>query len=212
MFRHLERRGARFDEIVDLGCGNGDWTVALAARARRLTAVDFTEPFLELVRQRLAGLPRAPGAELELELTCADLGSYTFARPCDLVVAGAVLQYLGDAELAGLLARCREALQPRRGALYLRATVARWAERRAKQGNGYQAIYRSAAWYREQLARAGFTIHHHQVATDFVADEIGRALLPGALWPLAALPVRALRRSYRFFYRTDVLACVCSPS
>lgn len=212
MFRHLEQRGASFDEIVDLGCGNGDWTVALAARARRLTAVDFTEPFLELVRQRLAELPADRPRPAELELTCADLGSYAFSRPCDLVVAGAVLQYLGDAELAGLLARIRAALLPRRGALYLRATVSRWAERRAKHGNGYQAIYRSAPWYLEQLARAGFTVAHHQVATDFVADEIGRALLPGALWPLAALPVRALRRGYRFFYRTDVLACVCAPS
>lgn len=212
MFRHLERRGASFEEIVDLGCGNGDWTVALAARARRLTAVDFTEPFLELVRQRLAGLQGSLPAGLELEFTCADLGGYTFARPCDLVVAGAVLQYVGDAEIAGLLARIRQALQPRRGALYLRATVSRWAERRAKQGDGYQAIYRSAAWYLDQLARAGFTVERSQVATDFVADEIGRAVLPGALWPLAAFPVRALRRSYRFFYRTDVLACVCTPA
>lgn len=208
MFRHLERRGASFDEVVDLGCGNGDWTVALAARARRLTAVDFTEPFLELVRQRLASLSHSA----ELELVRADLGSYSFQRPCDLVVAGAVLQYIGDAELAALLTRARSALSPRRGALYLRATVARWAERRAKQDNGYQAIYRSASWYLDELARAGFTVERSQVATDFVADELGRSLLPGPLWPLAALPVRAFRRSYRFFYRTDVLACLCRPA
>jgi SAM-dependent methyltransferase len=207
MFRHLERTGSSFDDVVDLGCGNGDWTVALAARARRLIAVDFTEPFLDLVRQRLAAL----ALPAELEFVCADLAGYQFQRPADLVVAGAVLQYVGDAETAALLARIREALLPRRGALYLRATVSRWAARRAKQGDGYQAIYRSASWYLDQLARAGFTVDHHQVATDFVADELGRALLPGALWPLAALPVRAFRRSYRFFYRTDVLACVCHP-
>lgn len=219
MFRHLDRRAAKqgdghathaatFDDVVDLGCGNGDWTVALAARARRLTAVDFTEPFLDLVRQRLAALPLTA----ELDFVCADLAGYQFQRPADLVVAGAVLQYVGDTEIAALLTRVRDTLRPRRGAFYLRATVARWADRRAKQGDGYQAIYRSAPWYLAQLTKAGFTVDHHQVATDFVADEIGRALLPGALWPLAALPVRAFRRSYRFFYRTDVLACLCHPT
>lgn len=160
------------------------------------------------MRQRLATQAHAA----EVELVCADLASYAFARPADLIVAGAVLQYVGDDELAGLLRRAAAALRPRRGTLYLRATVSRWTERRAKHGGGYQAIYRSASWYLEQLARAGFTVEQRQVATDFVADEIGRALLPGALWPLAAYPVRALRRSYRFFYRTDVLACVCTPA
>lgn len=208
MFRHLDRRGASFEDVVDLGCGNGDWTVALAARAGRLIAVDFTEPFLDLVRQRLAALPLTA----ELDFVCADLAGYHFQRPADLVVAGAVLQYVSDDAIAALLARVRDAILPRRGHFYLRATVARWADRRAKQGDGYQAIYRSSAWYLDQLARAGFTALHHQVATDFVADEIGRSLLPGALWPFAAFPLRAFRHSYRFFYRTDVLACVCRPT
>ncbi len=218
MFRHLAHLGTSFDEVVDLGCGNGDWTLALAGKARRLTAVDFTEPFLERVRQRLAATSASPSSSsaspsrAEVELICSDLGSYQLAGPCDLVVAGAVLQYLGDAEVAQLLSRIASALRPRRGAFYLRATVARWADRRAKHGEGYQAIYRSAAWYLDQLARAGFTVARHQVATDFVADELGRSLLPGPLWPLAALPVRALRRSYRFFYRTDVLACISRPA
>ncbi|HLU66682.1 MAG TPA: class I SAM-dependent methyltransferase [Kofleriaceae bacterium] len=204
--RQLEARGVSFDTVADVGCGNGDWTVALAGRARRLVAVDFTEEFLRVCGERVA----RSGAPVELELVRGEVGSLELAGPFDLIVAGAVLQYVSDDDVRAFLRRTAAALAERRGLLYLRATVAQRAERRSKCTGEYQAIYRSIRWYREALAGAGFQIEVASRATDFVADEIGRRAL-GAAGPLLGWPLRLVRRAYRSFKRTDVLACVARP-
>lgn len=206
MLRQLEAHGARWDTVADVGCGNGDWTVMLAGRARRLVALDFTEDFLALCRDRVA----AAGAPAELELVQGDVSSLALAEPFDLIVVGAVLQYVGDEEVRGFMRRAAAALAERRGLIYLRATVARWAERRAKCTDSYQAIYRSSRWYLDALEEAGLEVLSWKTATDFVADEIGRELLGGA-GPLLGWPVRLVRRTYRMPKRTDVLACVARP-
>lgn len=207
MLRELEASGASFERVVDLGCGNGDWTVMLAARASQLTAVDFTAAFLALVRQRVAALPKKG----ELQTVQCDAASYEFDGPCDLVVSGAVLQYLSDDDIPRALGRIADALRPRGGTLYLRTTVARGADRRAKCTDGYQAIYRAPSWYLDALDAAGFQVSRWQLATDFVADEIGRAAL-GRAWPVVAGPLRLVRRMYRARRPTDVLACIARPA
>jgi SAM-dependent methyltransferase len=204
MMRHLDARGVRFDSVADLGCGNGDWTAVLSRRASRLLAVDFAEEFVELTRLRLQS---APG---EVEVKRADLATFELDRPCDLVVAGAVVQYLGDDDVRALLGRIATSLAPRRGALYIRSTVARGAERRARRSSAFQGMYRSPDWYLTALADAGLVVDVWQLATDFVADEIGRWAL-GPAWPVLAWPLRLVRRTLHLRRPTDVFACVARP-
>jgi SAM-dependent methyltransferase len=204
MLRALEAAGVTPRRVLDLGCGNGDWTVMLAARAERLVAVDFTEGFVTHCRARL----RAAGLEGRAAVLQHDAGTYEPAGPLDLIVAGAVTQYLPDGDLAALLPRLRAALAPG-GALYLRTTVATHAERFVKTTASFQAIYRSRAWYRRALAAAGFAVARESMATWFVADELAyRTFGEHAGSRALALPLKAIRWTYRFPRKHDVYVCV----
>lgn len=80
--------------VADLGCGTGHAAVCLAeAGARRVTAVDFIEDFVELTCQRLA----AAGAD-DIESHCSDIGSYVRStqQTYDLVCFSNSLQFCPD--------------------------------------------------------------------------------------------------------------------
>ncbi len=202
----LRRLGDRpLDTAIDLGCGNGDWTIMLARRARRTIGVDLTAELVETCRVRAAA--EAPDALIEL--SAGDVARYPFAEPCDLIVAGSVLQYLSDDDVCALLGRAAAALRPRQGTLYLRVTVAKGAERRAKCDDAYQAIYRSVGWYHQAMRDVGFTVGDGQVATDFVGDELAHRWL-GRAAPALGWPMRLVRRSYRARRSTDVYACLAT--
>jgi SAM-dependent methyltransferase len=204
MLRALEAAGVVPRRVLDLGCGNGDWTVMLAARAERLVAVDFADGFVAHCRERL----RAAGLDAHATVLQHDAGTYEPQGPLDLIVAGAVTQYLPDADVAALLPRLRAALAPG-GALYLRTTVATHAERFVKADDSFQAIYRSRAWYQRALAGAGFQLARESMATWFVADELAyRAFGEHAGSRALALPLKALRWTYRFPRQHDVYVCV----
>ena len=204
MLRALEALGVAPRRILDLGCGNGDWTVKLAERAEQLVALDFTDGFVAHCRDRL----RAAGLSDRATVVQADIGAYAPEGPFDLIVAGAVTQYLPDADLAGLLPRLRAALAPG-GALYLRTTVATHADRFVNTTRSFQGIYRSRAWYRRALAAADFTPARESMATWFVADELAfRAFGEHAGSRALALPLKAIRWTYRFPRKHDVYVCV----
>ena len=205
-FRELERHGVRWDSVADIGCGNGDWTVELAARSWRLLAVDFTAEFVDTCRRRVETVHAC-----EARFAVSDLSSFEFDEACDLVTAGAVTQYLDDREVHALLARIRVALAERSGLLYLRTTIAKRAVRRSIHTGEYQAIYRSKVWYLDALRAAGFEVLSSATATEFVADEWSRRWLGRGGW-LLAWALRLVRRAYRGFRRTEVLACVARPA
>jgi SAM-dependent methyltransferase len=205
MLRALAAAGVTPRRVLDLGCGNGDWTVMLAGRAEQLVAVDFTAGFVAHCQARL----RAAGLDGRATVLQHDAGTYEPEGPLDLVVAGAVTQYLSDDDIvARLLPRIRAALAPG-GVLYLRTTVATHAERYATATGSFQGIYRSRAWYRRALAGAGFELGQESMATWFVADELlYRALGEHAGSRALALPLKAIRWAYRFPRRHDVYVCV----
>jgi predicted TPR repeat methyltransferase len=207
MLRAITAAGVTPRRVLDLGCGNGDWTVMLAGRAERLVAVDFTAGFVAHSRERL----RAAGLGDRATVVQHDVGTYEPQGPYDLVVAGAVTQYLSDDDIARLLPRIRAALAPG-GALYLRTTVATHAERYATNTDSFQGIYRSRAWYRSALAAAGFSPMTESMATWFVADELARrAIGDHAAARALALPLQAIRWLYRFPRKHDVYVCVTRP-
>ena len=204
LFRQLEQAGCNPRRVLDLGCGNGDWTIALAERATRLTAVDYTAGLVDHCRQRLQRLDLLDRATV----LHGDVATVELAGPYDLIVFGAVAQYLTDDEIAHLLARISRALAPT-GVLYLRTTIARHAERRAKQTTDYQAIYRSFDWYRKQLIDAGLEVGAHGFATSLIGTELAyRTFGEHAVSRAFALPIQAVRWLYRFPRGYDVFVCV----
>lgn len=99
---------------VDVGCGGGGMTLALAAalgEPGRVVAVDAEPEVLAAVRERLAA---RSGPLAAVELVAADLGAgvapvrTALAGPADLVWASASVHHVGDQQaavdaLAGLL-------------------------------------------------------------------------------------------------------------
>ena len=201
--RQLRRLDVAPRAVADLGCGNGDWTVWFAGFAERLLAVDFSEGFVAHVRGRLANATVG-----DLDVRQADMVGFELPAGWDLVVAGAVTQYLDDDVVESLLARIARSLAPG-GVLYLRTTVSRAPETRRSQTREFQGVYRTRAWYLDRLERAGFVVEAHDVATNFVGDEIAyRSFGDNLLAQALAWPIKGFRWSYRFARPTDVLVTV----
>ena len=76
--------------VVDLGCGSGELTAALASRYLKatVTGVDSSEAMLE---QAAARFP-------ELRWVAGDLGTWTAHAPFEVVFSNAAFQWVGDHE------------------------------------------------------------------------------------------------------------------
>lgn len=197
MLRNLAALGCSFEHVADLACGNGDWTVVLAERARRLFASDFAQGMVDATRARI----EAAGRAIEASFVTSDLASVALPRDLDLVVCGAVLQCVGDRAAVVALANIRRALR-RGGLAYVRTTVSQTGSTQVIDDEVYQAVYRTPEAYRGAFAAAGLEVVIEDDATDFIADEVvhdllgsrvGRSVAGRAL----ATPIRAVRRLYR---------------
>lgn len=89
---------------LELACGTGNWTGALAQTAERVTAVDGSAEMLEINRRRTQ-LPN-------VDYVQADLFRWEPAQKYDAVVFGFWLSHVPPAQLDPFLARVRRALRP----------------------------------------------------------------------------------------------------
>jgi len=94
---------ARLGAALEIGCGSGEVTAALARRADHVLALDLSPEMLAAARERCAGAAN-------VELALADALVHPLPREhFDLVVSIATLHHL---PLAPMLARARDALRP----------------------------------------------------------------------------------------------------
>jgi len=94
---------ARLGPVLEIGCGSGELTAALAGRAERVLALDLSPEMLAAARAR------CPGAR-NVELALSDALTHPLpAAHFDLVISVATLHHL---PLAPMLARARDALRP----------------------------------------------------------------------------------------------------
>lgn len=207
----LERLAPGRRHALDLGCGNGDWTLPLARRFSHVTAVDACEGFVQHVRRRChqARLSNVTCRQADLVTDDLGFGLDPSANPdpgaaaparlaarersrSDVAVLGAVSQYLTDEELAAVLSRVRAWVRPD-AVVYLRTTVPFFRERLDNCPAGYAAYYRSPAWHRRAFAAAGLQIRAEAAGHRSISRGVVSQLLPvvplgppaGALaWPL----------------------------
>lgn len=93
----------RYRNALELGCGNGELTAALAPRAEKLIAGDLNRTAVRLATERLM---RFPHARAELMFAPQDWPSATF----DLIVISEMAYYLDPSKLHRLIERTRSSL------------------------------------------------------------------------------------------------------
>jgi ubiquinone/menaquinone biosynthesis C-methylase UbiE len=114
----LPERGRR---AVDLGCGSGRLTVALAERFDRVIGIDISEPLIAIARLKRS----RPNVEYRVE----DLRSFQDAEGFDLIFSSTTLHHVPD--LTAALTHVRGLVRPE-GQIVLidntapRPTVPRW--------------------------------------------------------------------------------------
>jgi len=74
------------ERILDLGCGTGQLTAAIAARGAAVIGLDISPAMLERARQHYP----------ELQFVAADATDFAFAEPFDAVFSNAVLHWINE--------------------------------------------------------------------------------------------------------------------
>lgn len=97
--------GARFDHVLEIGCGEGLLAELLAHRAERLTMIDLSERALQRARKRLAGKPN-------VRFDCLDVVTAPLPGTFDLIVCSETLVYLRRDELGAVRDKIIDALAP----------------------------------------------------------------------------------------------------
>ena len=108
MFERLDRAVAEIAQmgpvtVLDVGCGNGIFSLALArAGARSVVGVDFSRPMIDLAVQRAA----ASGLSSRCQFLLGDFRLLQFSEPFDCCLAIGVFDYLADP--GGFFAQLRQ--------------------------------------------------------------------------------------------------------
>ena len=77
-------------EVLDLGCGTGRYSIPLAKRGAKVTAVDFTKGMLEIARKK------AKKEKLNIEFKQGDITKYNPDKKFDLIISMLVLDHIKD--------------------------------------------------------------------------------------------------------------------
>ncbi len=165
-----------FDDVLDAGCGLGDWALAFAPFSRAVLAFDVGPAFV-------SAAARAAEQSRRTEVTfrlgrIEDLRQIAGIRRFDMMLFSSVFQHVDDSVLADVLGEARPLLCER-GLVYVRASVSNRCYERRLHGE-FSAIYRRPERYEEFFGSAGFTVLGRWPSEQLLIEAMGRRL-PGAL-------------------------------
>jgi len=149
----LERYLAPGGNILDIGCGNGEYTAMIAERAGRLLAFDVSENLLAVARRRCERLGNVSFFQANVAAT-----KLAFTAGANAIFCMGVFACLpDDAQLATLLAEFADYLVDG-GLLVLRDSTVQGGQQYVQYPSGHLGCYRNKSALLEALRRAGFDL------------------------------------------------------
>ncbi|MDB4958773.1 MAG: methyltransferase protein [Myxococcales bacterium] len=190
----LRAERSRYLRCVDLGCGFGDWTEQFAQIAGEVHGCDLSADFVAQTRARV------PSARIEH----AEIQSYRLPRDVDLVYVGAVLMYLPDDDVLGVLRRIRRVITPTALVIVRDYCTFNLGRPNTVARGGYYSVHRRPEHVRALCERAGLRFAEARSSPSIYAEVMARGIRGlrwplRALWRLATLPW--LRASHTFVFR-----------
>lgn len=199
--QHLGRTGT----LVDLGCGYGDFTAALAPLADKVIACDVSPDFVRAARKRLASHPDAT-------VTCEDVRTFRAFDSASLVYLGAVLMYFDDDDCLALLRDLRARLRPD-GVVISRDWCAIQLGRETRNTDPTFSIHRRPARYAQLAAAAGLRVVESNASPSIYAEQLAHRLThhePATR--LLRWPLRLLLRLATLPWRRASVTFVMKPA
>jgi len=133
--------------VLEVGCGSGNFTTLIAADGHKVTGCDLHAPYVEIARARLAAYPEA-------RVLCADATQAEFGGGYDTVVLLDVLEHIEDD--VGFLTHLRATLLPG-GRIILKVPANRWLFCGMDTAIGHYRRYDKSS-LRDKLRAGGFEV------------------------------------------------------
>lgn len=99
--------GRKIGRVLSLGCGDGQFEIALAPHVGHVTALDISTQAIELARRQMA----VAGIN-NIDFRCQPLSELEWSTGFDTVVCLAFLHHLRPSDLPGILSTAGRALAP----------------------------------------------------------------------------------------------------
>jgi 2-polyprenyl-3-methyl-5-hydroxy-6-metoxy-1,4-benzoquinol methylase len=138
------------DHVLDVGCGNGEYTQYIASRCRHVRAFDLSAQLVEQARARAV-----PNVEFRTG-DVASLSEHRDTRFDAVFVMGVFVTIHGD-RFASAVSELAALVRPR-GVLVTRDSVTMQGEIMRHVSDGYVAHYRSADTFVDTISAAGFEL------------------------------------------------------
>jgi SAM-dependent methyltransferase len=147
--RHLPPGG----NVLDVGCGNGEYTALIAEKAGRLLAFDVSERLLDAARRRCACFDNVSFFQADVATT-----KLAFGGAVDAVFCMGVFACLpDDAQVTAMLSEFADYLVDG-GLLVLRDSTVQGLQQYVQYPSGHLGYYRNKAALLDTLDRAGFDL------------------------------------------------------
>ena len=94
-------------QFLDIGCGRGELSYALAKAGASVTCIDYSAQAISIAKNTFS-----QDTSLNLEFICADVLIHTFSSQFDRIILSDVVEHIEESALQILLMRCKELLSP----------------------------------------------------------------------------------------------------